>query len=93
MRARFCLAAMLAIDFDVYLIDEGMPTTADQGFNARAEAVLAERLRSATAVIVSHQPWIIERFCSHTAQLRNGRISQPAPVPSKSVPPGHQRIG
>lgn len=80
MRSRFCLAALLAIDFDVYLIDEGMPTTADQAFNARAEAVLAKRLEIATAVIVSHQPWIVERFCSHAARLEAGRLTPPEPV-------------
>lgn len=91
MRSRFCLAAMLAIDFDLYLIDEGMPTTTDQRFNARAEAVLARRLKDAAAVIVSHQPWVIDRFCSHTSRLEGARITLPAPVTRSAMTAGPAR--
>jgi ABC-type polysaccharide/polyol phosphate transport system, ATPase component len=44
MRARFCFALMLALDFELYLIDEGMPATTDVEFNRRAGAILRERL-------------------------------------------------
>ena len=35
MRARFTFSLMLALDFDIYLIDEGMPNSTDVSFNKR----------------------------------------------------------
>ncbi|MEM9852406.1 MAG: ATP-binding cassette domain-containing protein, partial [Pseudomonadota bacterium] len=62
MRARFSLALLLALDFDIYLIDEGMPSSTDVEFNRKAGSVLRERLKKSTVVIVSHQADILERF-------------------------------
>ncbi|TCM75684.1 ABC transporter ATP-binding protein [Rhodovulum steppense] len=74
MRARFTFSLMLALDFDIYLIDEGMPSTTDVEFNRKAGALLRERLESATVVIVSHQPATLEKFCRSAAVLHHGRI-------------------
>jgi capsular polysaccharide transport system ATP-binding protein len=63
MRARLSFALLLALDFDIYLIDEGMPSTTDVAFNRRAGAMLRERLKGATVVVVSHQARTIEKFC------------------------------
>jgi capsular polysaccharide transport system ATP-binding protein len=74
MRSRFSFALMLSLDFDIYLIDEGMPATTDVEFNRRAGAILRERLRGATVVVVSHQPRTLEKFCRQAAVLRNGQL-------------------
>ena len=74
MRARFCFALMLALDFDLYLIDEGMPSTTDAEFNRKAGQILEERLRTTTIVIVSHQPKTIEKFARSAAVMTNGQI-------------------
>ncbi|WP_179380503.1 ABC transporter ATP-binding protein [Jannaschia marina] len=74
MKSRFSLALMLALEFDIYLIDEGMPSTTDAEFNRKAGSILRDRLREATVVIVSHQPEILERFASTAAVLRDGRL-------------------
>ena len=74
MRARFTFALMLALEFDIYLIDEGMPSTTDAEFNRKAGSILRERLASATVVIVSHQPKTLERFASSAMVLRDGRL-------------------
>ncbi|MCO8146554.1 ATP-binding cassette domain-containing protein [Rhodovulum tesquicola] len=74
MRARFTFSLMLALDFDIYLIDEGMPSTTDVKFNRKAGALLRERLESATVVIVSHQAATLEKFCRSAAVLHHGRI-------------------
>jgi capsular polysaccharide transport system ATP-binding protein len=74
MRARFSFSLMLAMDFDIYLIDEGMPATTDPAFNRRAGAILRERLRGATVVVVSHQAQTLEKFCRSAAVLRNGQL-------------------
>lgn len=74
MRARFTFSLMLALDFDMYLIDEGMPNSTDVEFNKKAGEVLAERLRTTTIVIVSHQAQILEKFARKAAVLMDGRL-------------------
>ena len=74
MRARFTFSLMLALDFDIYLIDEGMPQTTDAEFNRKAGEILRERLETTTVIIVSHQPQTLERFARQAAVLRNGKL-------------------
>lgn len=74
MQSRFSFALLLALDFDFYLIDEGMPSTTDAEFNRKAGHVLFERLKTATVVIVSHQPATLEKFCKTAAVLRHGQL-------------------
>lgn len=74
MRSRFAFALMLALEFDLYLVDEGMPATTDVAFNRRAGAILKERLDGATVVIVSHQGETLEKYCRSAAVLRDGKL-------------------
>lgn len=74
MRARFSFALMLALDFDMYLIDEGMPATTDVEFNRKAGEILQERLRSTTIVIVSHQARTLEKFARTAGVLLGGQL-------------------
>ncbi len=74
MRARFTFALMLALDFDMYLIDEGMPATTDVEFNKKAGSILKERLRTTTLVIVSHSPTTLEKFSRQAAVLVDGQL-------------------
>jgi len=74
MRARFSFSLMLALDFDIYLIDEGMPGTTDVEFNKKAGAILEERLRTTTIIIVSHQAKTLEKFASSAAVLMGGKL-------------------
>ena len=74
MRARFTFSLLLALDFDIYLIDEGMPGTTDVEFNRKAGEILKERLRTTTVIIVSHLPATLEKFARSAAVLRDGRL-------------------
>jgi len=74
MRARFSFALMLALEFDIYLIDEGMPGTTDVEFNKKAGSILQDRLQSATVIIVSHHANILEKYCRSAAVLRHGKL-------------------
>lgn len=74
MRSRLSFALLLALDFDVYLIDEGMPAASDVNFNRKAGGILRERLESTTIVIVSHDPKTLEKFCSCAAVLKDGYL-------------------
>ena len=75
MRARFTFALMLALDFDVYLIDEGMPSTTDVNFNRKAAEILKERFRTTTVIIVSHQAETLEKHAKQAAVLMNGQLN------------------
>ena len=74
MRSRFSFALVLALDFDIYLIDEGMPGSTDVEFNRKAGDILRERLRTTTVVIVSHSPQVLEQFATSAAVLINGQL-------------------
>ncbi|WP_299353815.1 ATP-binding cassette domain-containing protein [uncultured Shimia sp.] len=74
MRSRFTFSLLLALDFDMYLIDEGMPSSTDVEFNRKAGELLKERLRTTTIVIVSHQPQILEKYASSAAVLLDGKL-------------------
>jgi len=74
MRSRLTFALLLALDFDMYLIDEGMPGTMDAEFNAKASGILRERLESTTVIIVSHQADVLEKFARSAAVLMHGQL-------------------
>ncbi|MBK5934368.1 capsular polysaccharide transport system ATP-binding protein [Rhodovulum imhoffii] len=74
MSARFGFALLLALDFDMYLIDEGMPQNQDTEFARKAGAILKERLDRTTMVMVSHSPGTLAEFCQSAAVLRNGQL-------------------
>ena len=74
MRGRFSFALLLALEFDIYLIDEGMPGSTDADFNRKAGSILRQRLKDATIVVVSHQASTLEKFCRSAAVLRHGRL-------------------
>ncbi|MEO8529830.1 MAG: ATP-binding cassette domain-containing protein [Deltaproteobacteria bacterium] len=74
MKSQLSLAIMLGADFDMYLIDEGMPQASDKGFAARAGSILKQRLETATLVIVSHQVATLEKFCRSAAVLHHGQL-------------------
>ena len=74
MRARFSFSLLLALEFDIYLIDEGMPGTTDAEFNRKAGSILRERLEKATVVVVSHQASTLEKFCRSAAVIKDGNF-------------------
>ena len=74
MRARFSFALLLALDFDIYLIDEGMPNSTDVEFNRKADEILRDRLRTTTVIIVSHQAQVLEKFARTAAVLIDGKL-------------------
>lgn len=74
MASRFSFALQLALEFDMMLIDEGMPGTTDVEFNRKAGSILRQRLESTTMVIVSHDPATLEKYCRSAAVLRHGQL-------------------
>ena len=75
MKSRLSVALLLALDFDIYLIDEGMPSTTDVEFNKKAGEILREKLLRTTVVIVSHAPEVLEKFVRKAAVLHHGQLT------------------
>lgn len=73
MRARLGFALSIAIQFDVYLIDE-VTEVGDADFRRRCRAALEERRERSNVILVSHNPKTIRDLCQAVALLRDGQL-------------------
>jgi capsular polysaccharide transport system ATP-binding protein len=73
MIARLCFGLSLAIDFDVYLIDE-VTAVGDARFQARCRAAFEERARHSNLIMVSHSFDTIRSYCDTAALLHGGEL-------------------
>jgi capsular polysaccharide transport system ATP-binding protein len=73
MRARLAFAACLAIDFDVYLIDE-VTEVGDERFRAKCAAAFRQRMRAADIILATHNPHTMRQYCDRGAVLAGGRL-------------------
>src|SRR6266436_2042226 len=73
MRARLAFGACLAIDFDVYLIDE-VTDIGDERFRRRCAAAFRERLRRSDIILATHNSQTIRQYCDRGAILADGRF-------------------
>ena len=74
MRAKLAFGACLAIDFDIYLIDE-VTAVGDARFQVRCQAAFEARMSSADIIMVSHSLHTIRAYCDVGAVLADGRLS------------------
>lgn len=74
MRARLAFAVCLAIDFDVYLIDE-VTEVGDQRFRRKCADAFRARMAHSDIVLVSHNPQTIRQYCDRGAILADGALS------------------
>ena len=73
MRARLAFGTSLAIDFDVYLIDE-VTEVGDERFRQRCAAAFRERLRRCDIILATHNSQTIRQYCDRGAILADGRL-------------------
>jgi capsular polysaccharide transport system ATP-binding protein len=73
MRARLAFGACLAIQFDVYLIDE-VTSVGDARFRAKCLDAFRERMDRADVVMVSHDYETMRAYCDIGAVLSGGRL-------------------
>ncbi|MFA0426727.1 ABC transporter ATP-binding protein [Vibrio sp. 10N.222.51.C5] len=74
MRSRLAFGCCIAIDFDVYLIDEAT-SVGDQKFRKKAKRALLEKSQSANVIMVSHDIKEIEEFCDSAIILHKGELT------------------
>ena len=73
MYARLAFGTSFALDFDCYLVDEGIET-GDLRFRRKCAAAFAARLETASLVMVSHNIGTIREYCQHGAVLYGGDL-------------------
>ncbi len=73
MRARLAFGTCLAIDFDVYLIDE-VTEVGDERFRQRCAIAFRERLRRSDIILATHNSHTIRQYCDRGAILADGRL-------------------
>jgi capsular polysaccharide transport system ATP-binding protein len=74
MRARLAFAISMAIEFDCFLIDEGM-SVGDHRFARKCDVELFDKRGDRAMIIVAHQIDLIRDHCDHAAVLENGRLA------------------
>lgn len=73
MRSRLTFGTAMGIKFDTYLIDE-VTAVGDASFRAKSKAVFRERVKSASAVMVSHNMRELKAFCDAAVILERGKV-------------------
>ncbi len=73
MRARLAFATCLAIDFDVYLIDE-VTEIGDERFRRKCADAFRARMRRSDIILATHNQHTIRQYCDRAAVLAGGRL-------------------
>lgn len=73
MMARLSFGLSLAIDFDVYLVDE-ITAVGDARFQSRCHEAFQQRIRHASVIMVSHSFETIRSYCEKGAILNDGKL-------------------
>ena len=73
MRARLAFGLSMAVDFDVYLVDE-VTAVGDQPFQEKCRKAFEARSERSSLIIVSHSMSTIRSYCKRCAVLRNGKL-------------------
>lgn len=73
MKARLAFGLSMAIEFDVYLVDE-LTAVGDLTFRKRCETVFSERRKTSDIIMVSHSMTTLHTFCDSGCVLNGGRI-------------------
>jgi len=73
MMARLAFGLSMAIEFDLYLVDE-ITAVGDARFQERCAAAFDARRASADLIVVSHAMATVTRYCDRGALLVDGRL-------------------
>lgn len=73
MRARLAFALSMAVDFDVYLVDE-VTAVGDSTFQKKCRRAFQDRRGHSSVIIVSHDLKTIKSYADHCLVLRRGSL-------------------
>ncbi len=75
MTMRLAFALSMAIEFDCFLIDEGL-SVGDSRFAHRCHVELFRKRSDRSFILVSHQAEVIRLYCNRAAVLHQGRLHE-----------------
>ena len=73
MKSRLGFAMSMGIPFDTYLVDE-VTAVGDAAFRRKSKAVFRERIRNASAIMVSHNLAELRDYCDAALLLEAGEL-------------------
>jgi capsular polysaccharide transport system ATP-binding protein len=73
MKARLAFGLSMALEFDLYLVDE-VTAVGDISFQRKCKEVFAERRKRSSILIVSHNLNTIKEYCNKVVILDKGKI-------------------
>lgn len=73
MKARLAFGLSMALDFDVYLVDE-VTAVGDRRFRQKCRDAFQERSDRASVIIVSHNDSTIRQYCDRCSVLYDGHL-------------------
>jgi len=74
MISRLAFGISLAVDFECYIVDE-VTAVGDARFRRRCEEELLARRDKATLIMTSHDPYVLELYCTRGALLYGGALT------------------
>lgn len=74
MASRLAFAISMSVEFDCFLIDEGM-SVGDHRFHQKCSVELFEKRADRAMIIVAHQTDLIRAHCDKAAVLENGQLT------------------
>lgn len=74
MRSRMAFGASMGIKFDTYLVDE-VTAVGDQQFRRKSREVFKDRMKTSSAIVVSHNMADIRAFCDEGLVLEHGKVT------------------
>lgn len=74
MKARLAFGLSMAIDFQVYLIDE-ITAVGDENFKKKSKQVFHDKLANSQIIMISHAPNTIKEYCDCGLLLENGQLT------------------
>jgi len=73
MRSRVAFGLSMALEFDYYLVDEGIGA-GDWTFQERCRIAFKRRADRAAVIIVSHQIGLVKQWCERFGVLHEGKL-------------------
>ena len=74
MKARLAFGLSMAIDFDVYMVDE-VTAVGDKPFQTKCREAFAERRQRSSVIMVSHNLNTIKQYSDKCAVLKKGSLT------------------
>jgi len=74
MKSRLAFGVSIGIPFDTYLVDE-VTAVGDASFKLKSRLAFRERMKNASAVVVTHSTRQMRKLCDAAAVLEHGRLT------------------